>query len=39
MVPGQVTDLIPVKPVTEETAVLTKAYSEKLKGLMEKIKP
>jgi len=37
--PEQVMDLIPVKPVAEEIAVLTRAYSDKLKALMEKIKP
>jgi pyrroline-5-carboxylate reductase len=35
----QVQDLIPVKPMAEETAALVVAYRQKLTGLMEKIRP
>lgn len=37
--PEQVQDLIPVKPMADETAVLVDAYRRKLTGLMEKIRP
>lgn len=37
--PEQVQDLIPVKPMSEETATLVAAYRQKLTGLMEKIRP
>ena len=35
----QVQDLIPVKPMADETAALAAAYRQKLTGLMEKIRP
>ena len=35
----QVEDLIPVKPMADETATLVAAYEKKLTGLMEKIRP
>jgi len=35
----QVQDLIPVEPMAEEAAALVVAYSQKLTGLMEKIRP
>lgn len=37
--PEQVQDLIPVKPMAEETATLVAAYEKKLTGLMDKIRP
>ncbi len=35
----QVQDLIPAKPMADETAALAAAYRQKLTGLMEKIRP
>ena len=35
----QVQDLIPVKPMAEEVQSLCESYGQKLKGLMEKIRP
>lgn len=37
--PEQVQDLIPVKPMADEVQTLCESYEQKLKGLMEKIKP
>lgn len=37
--PEQVQDLIPVKPLADETAAMVAAYRQKLTGLMEKIRP
>jgi pyrroline-5-carboxylate reductase len=39
LTPEQVQDLIPVKPLAEEVKGLCGAYEQKLKGLMEKIRP
>ncbi|MFP4381839.1 MAG: pyrroline-5-carboxylate reductase family protein [Candidatus Sumerlaeia bacterium] len=37
--PEQVQDLIPVKPMADEVQTLCQSYEQKLKGLMEKIRP
>lgn len=39
LLPDQVQDLVPVKPVADDVASLVSAYRAKLAGLMEKIRP
>jgi pyrroline-5-carboxylate reductase len=39
MGPGEVTDLIPVKPIGDSEEIIRNIYQEKLVGLWEKIKP